>query len=222
MDLAAHLLEADKADLVMERGAVMVAGSPASKLSLGELAAAAAPGSSVPEGMAHDLEATEYFDAPAIAFAYATHVATVEVDMETGFVTPLGYFVVHDSGTLINPLIVDGQVQGGVVQGLGGTLLEELVYNDQGQPINASFVDYLIPAIGNVPPIKIGHMEIPTPLNPLGAKGAGEGGAVGPPGALVNAIEDALYDDGVRLTSTPVTPNLLSDLLAAAASSDDD
>jgi aerobic carbon-monoxide dehydrogenase large subunit len=218
--LASHLLEADSADLVLEQGRVAVIGTPDSGLTLAELATAAAPGSPLPEGMSPDLEATEYFDAPAITFAYATHVATVEVDVETGFVTPIGYFVVHDSGTLINPLIVDGQVQGGVVQGLGGTLLEELVYNDDGQLINASFVDYLIPAVGNVPPIEVGHMEVPTPLNPLGAKGAGEGGAVGAPGALVNAIEDAVYDDGVRLTSTPVTPNILSDLLAAAADHD--
>jgi carbon-monoxide dehydrogenase large subunit len=214
LTLAAHVLEANQADLTITNGRIEVQGDPSSGISLGDLAAASAPGSPLPEGMAHDLEATEYFDVPGIAFAYATHVAVVEVDPETGIVTPLRYHVVHDSGTLINPLIVDGQVQGGIVQGLGGALLEELCYDDRGQPVNASFIDYLIPAVGNVPPIEVDHMEIPTPLNPMGMKGAGEGGAVASPAALVNAIEDALAQDGVRLFSTPVTPNLLSDLLA--------
>lgn len=212
--LAAHLLEASSEDLTFSAGRVVVRGVPDGGLSLGELASAVAPGAPLPEGFtSHDLEATEYFDVPGIAFAYATHVAVVEVDIETGQITPLRYHVVHDSGTLINPLIVDGQVQGGVVQGLGGTLLEELCYDDRGQPLNASFIDYLIPAVGNVPPIEVDHMEIPTPLNPMGMKGAGEGGAVASPAALVNAIEDALADDGVRLFQTPITPNLLSDLL---------
>src|SRR6185503_7077448 len=181
----------------------------------GELAAAAAPGSPLPEGMSHELQATEYFDVTGIAFAYATHVAVVEVDPETGVVTPVRYCVVHDSGTLINPLIVDGQVPGGVVQGLGGTLMEELMYDDDGQPLNPNFVDYLMPAVGNVPPIEVGHMETPTPLNPMGMKGAGEGGAVGSPAALVNAVEDAVAHLGVRVLSSPVTPNSLFDLLAA-------
>lgn len=139
----------------------------------------------------------------------------VEVDPETAMVTPLRYHVVHDSGRLINPLVVDGQVQGGVAQGLGGVLLEELVYGQDGQPMNPSFIDYLIPAVGNVAPIEVDHMEVPTPLNPMGAKGAGEGGAVGSPAAIVNAIEDALAQDGVQLRSTPVTPTALYDLLAA-------
>jgi carbon-monoxide dehydrogenase large subunit len=215
-ELAAHLLEADPADMVIDAGRVHVVGNPGKGFTLGELAAAAAPGSPLPEGMTHDLQATEYFDVPGIAFAYATHVAVVEVDPETGIVTPLRYHVVHDSGRLINPLIVEGQVQGGVVQGLGGTLLEELVYDDDGQPVNASFVDYLMPAVGNVPPIEVGHMETPTPLNPMGIKGAGEGGAVGSPAALVNAVEDAVAGLGVRVRSTPVTPNALFDLIAAA------
>lgn len=213
--LAGHLLEADVADLVLDGGRIHVVGSPTPGLSLGKVAAAAAPGSPLPDGMTHDLQATEYFDVPGIAFAYATHVAVVEVDPETAIVTPLHYYVVHDSGRLINPLIVDGQVQGGIVQGLGGALLEELVYDDEGQPLNATFADYLIPAVGNVPPIEVGHMEVPTPLNPMGMKGAGEGGAVGSPAAIVNAIEDALAEDGVRLRSTPVTPDVLFDLLAA-------
>jgi carbon-monoxide dehydrogenase large subunit len=218
--LAEHMLEADREDLRIEDGRVVVAGAPQSALTLGELAAAAAPGSPLPEGMTHDLEATEYFDVPGIAFAYATHVAVVEVDVRTGVVTPLRYHVVHDSGTLINPLLVDGQVQGGVVQGLGGTLLEELLYDETGQPLNASFVDYLLPAIGNVPDIEVAHMETPTPLNPLGMKGAGEGGAVASPAALVNAIEDAVADLGVALRATPVTPDGLSALLVAAGADD--
>jgi CO/xanthine dehydrogenase Mo-binding subunit len=117
---------------------------------------------------------------------------------------------------VINPLIVDGQVQGGVVQGLGGTLLEEIVYDEDGQPVNPNFVDYLMPAVGNVPPIEVGHMETPTPLNPLGMKGAGEGGAVGSPAALANAVEDAVAGLGVRVRATPVTPNGLFTQITAA------
>ncbi|HEX6022869.1 MAG TPA: xanthine dehydrogenase family protein molybdopterin-binding subunit [Solirubrobacter sp.] len=214
--LAAHMLEADPEDMVTSEGRVHVVGDPARGFSLAELATAAMPGSPLPDGMTHELQATEYFDVPGIAFAYATHVAVVEVDPETGVVTPQRYCVVHDSGTLINPLIVEGQVQGGVVQGLGGTLLEELMYDEDGQPLNPNFVDYLMPAVGNVPTIEVGHMETPTPLNPMGMKGAGEGGAVGSPAALVNAVEDAVAHLGVRVMSSPVTPNGLYDLIAPA------
>jgi carbon-monoxide dehydrogenase large subunit len=214
--LAAHMLEADAEDMVASEGRIHVVGDPARGFSLAELAAAAMPGSPLPDGMTHELQATEYFDVPGIAFAYATHIAVVEVDPETGVVTPERYCVVHDSGTLINPLIVDGQVQGGVVQGLGGTLMEELMYDEDGQPLNPNFVDYLMPAVGNVPTIEVGHMQTPTPLNPMGMKGAGEGGAVGSPAALVNAVEDAVAHLGVRVMSSPVTPNGLYDLIAAA------
>jgi carbon-monoxide dehydrogenase large subunit len=214
--LTAHLLEADPADITFAAGRAHVVGNPGKGYTLAELAAAAAPGSPLPEGMSHELQATEYFEAPKIAYAYATHVAVVEVDPETGIITPLRYHVVHDSGRLINPLIVDGQVQGGVVQGLGGTLLEELVYDEDGQPVNPNFIDYLMPAVGNVPPIEVGHMETPTPLNPLGVKGAGEGGAVGSPAALANAVEDAVAGLGVRVRATPVTPNSLFTQLTAA------
>lgn len=216
LKLASHLLEVSTEDLELADGQVSVIGAPGRLLSLAELAAKAAPPNPLPEGLTHDLEATEHFEVPGIAFAYATHVAVVEVDVETGMVTPLRYGVVHDSGTLINPLIVDGQVQGGVVQGLGGTLLEELVYDDSGQPLNASFLDYLIPAIGNVPRIEVAHMETPTPLNPTGMKGAGEGGAVGSPAALVNAVEDALRGLGVKIRSTPVSPEALLSLINEA------
>jgi aerobic carbon-monoxide dehydrogenase large subunit len=213
LDLASHLLEVGAEDLELNAGRVSVVGSPDKGMSLAALALAAAPGSPLPEGMKHDLVATEYFDAPAIAFAYATHVAIVEVDIETAVVAPLRYCVVHDSGTLINPLIVDGQVQGGVAQGLGGTLLEEIAYDELGQPLNPSLVDYLIPAFGNMPTIEVAHMETPTPYNPTGMKGAGEGGAVGSPAALANAVEDALQEYGVEIRSTPVSPAALFDLL---------
>ena len=103
-----------------------------------------------------------------------------------------------------------------VAQGLGGTLLEEIVYDDDGLPVNPNFIDYLMPAVGNMPPIEVGHMETPTPLNPMGIKGAGEGGAVGSPAALVNAVEDAVAGLGVRLRGTPVTPNGLYEKIAAA------
>jgi carbon-monoxide dehydrogenase large subunit len=127
------------------------------------------------------------------------------VDIETGLVRPLRHVVVNDSGRVINPLILEGQVQGGVALGLGGCLLEELVYGDDGQPRNPNFMDYLVPGIDNLPSeMVVEHMETPTPLNADGIKGGGEGGAVGAPAAIANAVADAIRP--ARITATPLTP----------------
>ncbi|MCY3578063.1 MAG: molybdopterin-dependent oxidoreductase, partial [bacterium] len=143
---------------------------------------------------------------PTNTFSYGCHVATVEVDIDTGVVTLLRHVVVNDSGTLINPLLVDGQVQGGVALGIGGALLEEIAYGDDGQPLNANFMDYLVPAIGNMPEMVVEHMTVPTPLNADGMKGAGEGGAVGAPAAIANAVADAILPLGAKITETPLGP----------------
>jgi carbon-monoxide dehydrogenase large subunit len=143
-------------------------------------------------------------------------VAHVEVDPETGRVQLLGYAVAHDAGRIINPLVVDGQVCGGVAQGIGGALLEEIVHDESGQVITASLMDYLVPTALDVPELKMEHLEYPSPRNPLGVKGLGEGGAISPPAAIANAVEDALRPFGVRVTSTPLSPSRVQRLIRDA------
>lgn len=159
-------------------------------------------------GVDGGLEVTHFYQ-PEVqtgAFTYATHAAVVEVDIETGLVRILDYGVVEDCGTIVNPLIVDGQIIGGVAQGLGSALLEELVYDDDGQPKSTSFLDYLLPGAVEVPEIKLDHMETPSPYTVFGMKGAGEGGSIAPPAAVANAVTDALRDLGCAVNETPITP----------------
>jgi carbon-monoxide dehydrogenase large subunit len=159
------------------------------------------------------LEATHYFLAPRATLASGLHVAVVRVDRDTLEVEILDYAAVSDAGPLINPLIVEGQIVGGVAQGIGGALYEELAYDAQGQFLSGSLLDYCMPTARQIPPIKIAHLYTPSPLNPLGVKGLGEGGAMAPPAAIANAVEDALGDLGVRIDSTPLTPSRLAGLL---------
>jgi carbon-monoxide dehydrogenase large subunit len=218
MDLAAHLLEVSPSDLEWREGTAQVIGDPSHAMTLGELAQAATAWNQLPEGFEFNLEATHRHQAPGIAFANATHIAIVEVHPRTGQVTILRYGVVHDCGRVINPIIVDGQVHGGVAQGIGGTLLEEFAYDETGQPLTTSFLDYLLPTASDIPHIETAHLESPTPLNPYGFKGAGEGGAVGSPGAIVNALADALAPLGVTLTSDgPYTPARVLGLIQQAS-----
>ena len=206
--IAAEMLEASPQDLELVNGEVRVKGSPASSVSLAQVAGRVAPGQPLPEGVdGYTLDATDVYHPETNTFSYGCHVATVEVDIETGVVTLLRHVVVNDSGKLINPLLVDGQVQGGVALGIGGALLEEIAYSDDGQPLNANFMDYLVPAIGNMPEMVVEHMSVPTPLNADGMKGAGEGGAIGSPAAIANAVADALLPLGVKITETPLGPN---------------
>jgi carbon-monoxide dehydrogenase large subunit len=202
--LAAHLLEADEADLEFVDGGVRVIGAPDRRRALGELAVACAPGSPLPAGMEPGLEATHYFQAPRPTFASGAHVAVVDVERETGQVTIVDYAVASDAGPLINPRIVEGQIHGGVAQGVGGALYEELAYDDQGQPRMQSLLEYVMPAAGQIPSVRIAHLGTPSPLNPLGVKGVGEAGAVAPPAAIAAAVEDALRPFGARITATPV------------------
>ena len=216
--LAAHLLEASSADLeLVAGGVVQVRGAADRRISLGELAAASAPGQlALPEGMQPGLEATHYFLAPRATFASGVHFAAIEIDRETLALEILDYAVVSDAGPLINPLIVDGQIVGGVAQGIGGALFEELAYDDHAQLVSMSLMDYCMPSATQIPPIKIAHLYTRSPLNPLGVKGLGEGGAMAPPAALANAVEDALRHLGVRIDATPLTPSRLRALLADA------
>ena len=208
-ELAGHLLEANPDDLATRGGRVFVEERPEHGISLAELAGAAVPGwaSKLPEGMEPNLEATYYYVPRTVTWAHAAHVVVVEVDAGTGEVRLLDYAVAHDSGPAINPLFVEGQVRGGVAQGIGGALYEEFVYDDLGQLLTGTFLDYLMPTCGEVPAIRQVHIETPSPLNPLGLKGIGEGGAIAPPVAVANAVVDALRPLGrVEISETPVTP----------------
>ena len=134
------------------------------------------------------------------------HVAVVEIDRETGTVALVDYSVVNDSGRIINPLIAEGQIHGGVAQGVGGALHEELVYDAEGQLVTQSLLDYVVPTALQIPPMRLTHVETPSPRNPLGVKGLGEGGAVAPPPAIAAAVEDALRDFDAHITRTPLRP----------------
>src|SRR5207248_2948344 len=153
---------------------------------------------------------------PAITYTNGSHVAEVEVDSETGHVRITRYVVVHDCGRMINPMLVEGQVHGALAHGIGMTLYEWMRYGDDGQPLTVTYGDYLLPTSDVVPGIEIHHMESPTPLNPLGVKGAAESGTIGAPAAIVSAVEDALRPLKVRITQLPVTPPRLLALIRAA------
>ena len=163
--------------------------------------------------MTPGLEATHYFLAPRPTFASGLHVAVVEIDRDTGVVSIADYAAVSDAGRLINPLIVEGQIHGGFAQGLGGALYEELAYDVSGQPRTQTLLEYTMPSAEQVPPLKIANVVTPSPLNPLGVKGVGEGGALAPPAAIAAAVEDALSRFGARITSTPIRSESLLRLM---------
>jgi carbon-monoxide dehydrogenase large subunit len=210
---AATLLEAAPADIDIEEGQAFVRGAPASALPLARVIQASIPTFARPGVAPPDFEASAYHHVPTVTFASAVHVAQVEVDTGTGHAKLLRYVVAHDCGRVINPTIVEGQVHGGVAQGVGGALLEEMAYDEQGQLLTGTLMDYLVPSAMELPSIETVHLEYPSPRNPLGAKGLGEGGAISPPAAIANAIEDALSPFGVRLTETPASPPRLLALL---------
>ncbi|MCH7665283.1 MAG: molybdopterin-dependent oxidoreductase [Acidobacteria bacterium] len=207
-------------DLELVDGKVRVKGVPGKELSLGELALRANPmRGAVEPGTEPGLEATDYFGPERGATASGVHAMIVEVDPETLDVDIQRYVVVHDCGEVINPLILDGQIQGGVAQGIGNAFFEEIVFSEEGQILNASFMDYLLPTALDVPRIESGHQVTPSPLNPLGIKGAGEAGAI-PVGALfAQAVEDALADTGIEILEIPLKPCRLWELTQAAKTS---
>ena len=209
--LAARVLEADEVDLLLENGMVTVAGSHESSISLGELATMLSPmaAGNVPEGFSPSLEATSYRGSDTTPIANGANVAEVEVDVETGEVTILRYSVAHDCGVMINPVLVDGQIVGGVIHGVSNTLYEHVVFSDDGQPVTTSYADYLLPTASESPTVEIIHQESPSPLNPIGVKGAGEGGTIPATPAIVAAIENALEPFGVTLDRYPVEPETL-------------
>jgi len=214
LKMASDEFEADEEDLEIVNGEVRVKGVPQKAIPLGELAQQANPlRGAVKPGTDPGLEATDYFGPEMAATAAGAHAMILEVDPETLLVEIKRYVVVHDCGKVINPLILDGQIHGGVAQGIGNAFYEELVFDEMGQIVNASLADYLLPTALDVPRITVGHHETPSPLNPLGIKGAGEAGAIPAAPLFVQAVEDALEDTGIEIKEIPLSPNKLWEIV---------
>ena len=215
---AAEMLEADVEDLEVDAGVVRVKGVPGHARSLTQIAKALAgtPGFSLPGNLPPGLSAATDFMTSGLCYTNGSHVAEVEVDPLTGAVKILRYVVVHDCGRIINPMMLEGQILGGVVHGIGMTLFEWMRYDADGQPLSVTLADYLLPTSDVVPHIDIHHMVSPSPLNPLGVKGAAESGTIGAPATIVSAIEDALRPLDVEVNDLPVTPPRLRAAIRAA------
>ncbi|MBI3092184.1 MAG: xanthine dehydrogenase family protein molybdopterin-binding subunit [Candidatus Tectomicrobia bacterium] len=206
--LAAEKLEASPKDIELRDGHFRVRGMARPGVSLRELV------------LEHgDMDETAYFETQDQAWSGGAQAAIVEVDTLTGTVRLVRHAVVHDCGVVLNPMIVEGQVLGGIAHGIGETLFERTIYDERGQYLSASFMDYLMPTANDIPPVSVAHQETPSPNNPLGVKGAGEGGTIGVCGAVLGAIEDALGPFGVTLRATPVTSEALLNALRQAAGS---
>lgn len=206
--IAAHLLQAKADQIELADGRALVRDNPGSFIEIRKLARIALRNvDQLPEGMTPGLEAHSSLDGPRDgSYSNAVHAAVVEIDVATGKMKLRRFVVVEDCGTILNPLVVDGQVRGGVVQGIGSAMFEHFIYDAECQPLTTNFADYLMPLAPEIPNIEVHHIETPTPLTPLGAKGLGEGGAIGPAAAIANAVSDAL---GVGVLSTPLNTNAI-------------
>ncbi len=216
--IAAHQLECSADDLDFAGGVFSVRGTPERATPLAAIAFAAFTAHDLPDGLEPNLEAHVTYDPPNFSWPFGTHICTVEVDTETGQVDVLGYVAVDDCGKQINPLIVDGQVHGGVIQGLAQALFEEAVYDKDGNLKTSSLAEYLVPAASDVPAITTDHTITPSPTNALGVKGIGEAGTIGAAPAVINAIVDALSGLGVRDVPMPASPHTVWKTIQAAAS----
>jgi len=218
MAVAAHMLEVSISDLVMRDGRIEIAGAPGSGLALREVAEAVAgvPGYAMPGKFDPGLESLQSFQPGALTYGGACHAVELEVDIETGGVRILRYVVVNDSGRIINPMIAEGQIMGGVVHGIGNVLFEWMGYDRDAQPLTTTFADYLLASATEVPNVEVTFAPYPSPLNPLGVKGVGESGCVPAAAAVVAAIESALSPFGIRITEYPVTPARLFELMEKA------
>jgi carbon-monoxide dehydrogenase large subunit len=215
--LAADRLEASATDVVLAGGRAVVRGFADRGVSVAEIARAAyaPPLGGLPGGQTPGLAATVYFDPPGATFSGAVHVAVVEIDPETGRVGVERYALVEDCGPVINPMIVEGQIHGAVTQGIGEALLESVTYDEGGQLLTATLMDYAVPRADDLPEPEIGHLETPSPVMPGGVKGMGEGGTIGAPAAIANAVADAVRHLGVRITALPIRPESLLGRAAA-------
>lgn len=219
LQTASHMLEVSEDDIVLANGRIEVKGSPDKGLAVGDVAGVIYFASQVrPPGMDPTLESTAAYDPVLEVMANGAHAAIVEVDPETGLVTVERFVAVEDCGTMINPTVIEGQLRGGITQALGAALLEEMVYDDEGQLRTTTFMDYLIPTASEAPPVEIIHIETPSKVTAGGVKGMGESAMIAAPAALVNAVNDAVEPLGAYLTDVPLTPDrILSAITAAAA-----
>jgi carbon-monoxide dehydrogenase large subunit len=214
--IAAHLLEAGEQDLVFEDGKWSVKGSPGKAKTWGEVALMAYLAHNIPQGMEPGLEATSFYDPSNFTFPFGAHVAVVDVDPETGTVKLLKYVAVDDVGRVINPMIVDGMVHGGIAQGVGQALWEHGVYGDDGQLLTATMMDYAMPKADQLPSFQTDRTVTPSPVNPLGVKGAGETGTIASTPTVANAVIDALAPFGVAHIDMPLTPEKIWRAVKAA------
>jgi aerobic carbon-monoxide dehydrogenase large subunit len=216
--IGAHLLQADVAATRVADGMVL---GPANKIGIAEIAFAAnARPDQLPAGMEPLLETIATYE-PADSggvFAYGTHAVVVAVDPDSGVTELLDYVVAEDCGTMINPMIVDGQVLGGVVQGIGTALYEEIPYDDRGQPLATTLADYMVPCAAEIPTVRIAHLVTPALTTEYGVKGLGEGGAIAPPAAIANAVADAFRDFGASFNETPLSPRRVCQAIEQARS----
>jgi aerobic carbon-monoxide dehydrogenase large subunit len=203
--IAAHMLEAAEEDIEFANGKAFVRGAPDSAKTIQEIALQASVAYDLPDGMEPFLDETTYYDPPNCTFPFGTHVCIVEIEAETGKVTPLRYIAVDDVGRVINPLIVDGQLHGGIAQGMAQALYEGAVYDENGQLLTGSLMDYAIPRAHMVPHYELDRTETPSPVNPMGVKGAGEAGTIASAAAVSNAVVDALSHLGIRHLDMPYT-----------------
>jgi aerobic carbon-monoxide dehydrogenase large subunit len=204
--IAAHLLEANEADVVYESGKFAVKGSPGRFKTFGDVALMAYLAHNMPKNLEPGLEAISFFDPGNFVFPFGTHVCVVEVARDTGHVKVVRYLAVDDLGRVINPMIVDGMVHGGIVQGVSQALWEHAEYDEEGQLVTGSFMNYAMPHADDVPSLEVGRTETPSPVNPLGIKGAGETGTIASTAAVANAVMDALSPFGITHLDMPLTP----------------
>jgi carbon-monoxide dehydrogenase large subunit len=205
-ELASHIFEVDADDLVFADGKFNVKGVPRKGLTIQQIARQARGATNLPGNLPRELAADATFEPSNFTFPFGTHICVVEVDPQTGRSEIKKYIAVDDCGKVINPLLVDGQVQGGIAQGLGQALYEEIVYDENGQLITGSLMDYALPRAADLPRLKLARTETPTPVNPLGIKGIGEAGTIGSTPAMVSAVVDALAPFGVTHIDMPLTP----------------
>ena len=216
--IAANMLECAATDLELRNGKVGIVGIPGVELSLAKVAQAARPGwdNGRPPGVDAGLEETYYFEPPTVTWSYAVHAVVVEVDAETGHVEIENYAVAHDCGVVVNPMLVEGQIVGGAVQGFGGALFEAIKYDSAGNPLATTLAEYMLPNACGIPRLALMHQHTPSPRNPFGVKGVGEGGPIAPPAAIANGIADALRQFNVTFDETPIAPHQIVEAIRSA------
>jgi carbon-monoxide dehydrogenase large subunit len=202
--IAAYLLEAAEEDLVWERGKFYVKGSPDRAKTMQEIAFAAY--TNHPQGMEAGLEAVDYYDPPALTYPFGSYICVVDIDRGTGQVKVRRFVAIDDCGVRINPMIVEGQIHGGLTMGFAPALLEQIIYDENGNNLTPNFMDYQLPTAVETPKWEVGETVTPSPHHPIGAKGVGESPTVGAPAAIANAVVDALWHLGVRNVDIPLTP----------------